>query len=197
MSRNLRVFLSVAFWIPFSWFVWSFFKGYAHTKLLQNMEVCSQVMGISLGEAIDKKNVASFVMCLKQRNNAVVWWYLDPERLYQIVQPHTPCQWVGRWQAKRGDNLSFAIELTAYGDFKIDDKSLESKLPQNEDSYQGVWSSPSLDHILWFNNSHLWPIDDNKVEWLNSDQLVIEELNGIKTYYQRISSRVPNCPSYP
>ncbi|MCC6374470.1 MAG: YnfA family protein, partial [Moraxellaceae bacterium] len=54
-------------------------------------------------------------MCLKQRNNAVVWWYLDPERLYQMVQPHTPCQWVGRWQAKRGDNLSFAIELTAYG----------------------------------------------------------------------------------
>ena len=197
MSRNLRVFLSVAFWIPFSWFVWSFFKGYAHTKLLQSMEVCGQVMGISLDEAIDKKNVASFVMCLKQRNNAVVWWYLDPERLYQIVQPHTPCQWVGRWQAKRGDNLSFAIELTAYGDFKIDDKSLESKLPQNEDSYQGIWSSPSLDHILRFNNSHLWPIDDNKVEWLNSDQLVIEELNGIKTYYQRISSRVPNCPSYP
>lgn len=197
MSRNLRVFLGVAFWIPFSWFIWSYFKGYTQVKLIQSMEVCSQVMGISLDEAMDKKNVASFVMCLKQRNNAIVWWYLDPERLYQMVQPHTPCQWVGRWQAKRGDAMSFAIELSAYGDFKIVENSLNTPLSQDEASYQGIWSSPNLTNILWFSRARLWPIDDNKVEWLNSDQLVIHELNGVQTYYQRQSSRVPNCPTYP
>ncbi len=197
MSRNLRIFLGVAFWIPFSWFLWSFFKGYSHGQLLQNMEICSREMGVHLAEANDKKNAASFVMCLKGRTHALSWWYLDPERLYQIVQPHTPCQWVGRWQVKRGETLIFAIELNAYGRYQIDSSTLQSTLAQDESSYQGVWSSPALNRILWFTDGRIWPIDDNKVEWLNSDQLVIHELDDVQTYYQRMSSRIPNCPTYP
>lgn len=42
MSRNLRVFFRIAFWIPFSLFVWSFLKVYAHTKFAERVELCWQ-----------------------------------------------------------------------------------------------------------------------------------------------------------
>jgi hypothetical protein len=199
MRRNLRVFFGVAFWIPFSWFVWSFFKGYAHTKFAERVELCWQ-SGVDIPSANNatQPNIANFVGCLKQKTNPILWWYLEPERLFQIAQPHTPCQWVGRWQVKR-DSMAFGIELKADGRYVIDVRNFEQVRPvaQNEASFEGVWSSPELNRILWFNEARFWPIEDNRVEWLNQDQLVIHETNNTKTYYQRVSSRVPNCPSYP
>lgn len=196
MSRNLRVFLGVAFWIPFSFFIWIVFKGYANSRLVQSSEICWQ-NGVDMpNSAATQAHIANFVGCLKEKNNPVVWWYLEPERLYQIAEPHTPCQWVGTWQAKR-DNIAFGMELKANGRFVVEMLSQEEAQLQHERSFTGVWSSPQLNRILWFSDAHLWPIDDNSVEWQNQNQLVINELNGSKTYYQRVSSRLPNCPAYP
>lgn len=196
MSRNLRVFLGVAFWIPFSFFIWIVFKGYANSRLVHSVETCWET-GVYLPDsATPQAHIANFVGCLKEQTNPVVWWYLQPERLYQIADPHTPCQWVGTWQAKR-DNIAFGIELKANGRFVIDAQDLQSTQTYDEGSFAGVWSSPQLNRILWFTDSRIWPIDDNSVEWQNQNQLVINELNGSKTYYQRVSSRLPNCPAYP
>ena len=107
---------------------------------------------------------------------------------------------MGRWQAKR-DKISFAIELKANGKFKIDDESMAvlNKQEENEytEGYQGVWSSPSKNTIMWFVSNRIWPIDENKVEWQNADQLVIHERTGEQTYYQRQSAHIANCPYYP
>lgn len=49
---------------------------------------------------------------------------------------------------------------------------------------------------MWFVSKRIWPIDENKVEWQNADQLVIHERTGEQTYYQRQSGHIDNCPYY-
>ena len=74
-----------------------------------------------------------------------------------------------------------------------------NKQEENEytEGYQGVWSSPSKNTIMWFVSNRIWPIDENKVEWQNADQLVIHERTGEQTYYQRQSAHIANSPYYP
>ncbi|MBH1971910.1 hypothetical protein FK216_10990 [Moraxellaceae bacterium AER2_44_116] len=196
MSRNFSWFLRGIIYIPFCFVLFICFHGYVNYKFTQSLELC-----YSKAAMIDESSeMRDFIGCLQENNNSVVRWYMKPERYYNAIQPHVPCQWVGRWQAKR-DKISFAIELKANGKFKIDNGTMEvlSKQKHNDytEGYEGVWSSPNKETIMWFGGSRIWPIDENKVDWLNKDQLVIYELNGEKTYYQRQSAHIENCPYYP
>ncbi|MDO9180216.1 MAG: hypothetical protein Q7U16_18135 [Agitococcus sp.] len=198
MGKDFRLFWRFVFFVPFVFFVFTVLRGYAMSKFAQSIEFCSwRLPSASKDEQAEMRD---FIVCLQKNNNPVVRWYMKPERYYNMIQPHVPCQWVGRWQAKR-DKISFAIELKANGKFKIDNDSMEvlTKQQQNDytEGYEGVWSSPSKESIMWFGGSRIWPIDENKVEWQNADQLVIHELNGEKTYYQRQSAHIANCPYYP
>lgn len=200
MRPTIKAFMGGFLLIPLLWFVWHSFQNHANKMFDINREICSNEGVEAFGRILDKKYAAAFVMCLKKHTDILSWWYLDPTRLYQVVSPRSPCQLVGLWQVKRDKFDSYGIELTPYGSYRIDTQLLSqrgSSLSLQQKDYDGVWSSPSLNRILWFHNSVFWPIDDNKVEWLNADQFVIDDKKGTKTYYQRVSSRVPNCPAYP
>ncbi|MFO1373152.1 MAG: hypothetical protein U1E99_00905 [Agitococcus sp.] len=149
MSRNLKIFLSTIFWVPFSFLLWLVFKGYAQSHLIQKIEMCAQTENSIPNMESEQADIAKFVTCLKEKTNPLVWWHLEPERLYQMAKPHTPCQWVGRWQAKR-NNMSFAIDLDAYGKYQIDLDSLQNyqHKDQDENSFKGIWSSPSLTGVF-------------------------------------------------
>lgn len=199
MSKDVRLFFRLAFFIPFGFFLFIVFRGYANYQFAQSLEQCASKYTLSFSKD-EQAEMRDFIGCLQNNNNSVVRWYMKPERYYNMIQPHVPCQWVGRWQAKR-DKISFAIELKANGKFKIDDESMAvlNKEEENEytEGYQGVWSSPSKNTIMWFVSNRIWPIDENKVEWQNADQLVIHERTGEQTYYQRQSAHIANCPYYP
>ena len=176
MSNDVRLFFRLAFFIPFGFFLFIVFRGYANYQFAQSLELCASKYTLSFAKD-EQAELREFVGCLHKNNNAV-----------------------GRWQAKR-DKISFAIELKANGKFKIDDESMAvlNKQEENEytEGYQGVWSSPSKNTIMWFVSNRIWPIDENKVEWQNADQLVIHERTGEQTYYQRQSAHIANCPYYP
>lgn len=202
MSRDFRLFFRLIFFIPFFFVVFLVFRGYANTQFIQSLERCtSSESGESPSNVKNEQaNMKSFLACLQRSNNPIVWWYIKPKRLNDVLEPHTPCQWVGRWQAKR-DKISFAIEIKANGKFMIDSESMAMLNSHSEnhytEGYSGIWSSPNKNTIVWFTRGRIWPIDENKVDWLNTDQLVIHELNGEKTYYQRQSAHIENCPYYP
>jgi hypothetical protein len=199
MSNNLRWFFRLAFFVPFFFMAIIFFRGYAVYQFGQSLETCYSGQWKASSET-QQAEMRQFISCLQENNNLLVRWYIKPERYYEAIQPHTPCQWIGRWQAKR-EQIAFAIELKANGKFKVDAESMSLLHSQQRndysEGYEGVWSSPNKNTILWFAYGQIWPIDQNKVEWLNADQLVIHELKSEKTYYQRQSAHIENCPYYP
>ncbi|PTQ90299.1 hypothetical protein [Agitococcus lubricus] len=193
-QQQLKIFLRTALYLPVAFVLYVLINAYVMGKFAQTLEHCmQQPLNIH-----NPEQVRGFVQCLQKRSNSWVQWRTKPERYYQATTPHTPCQWVGRWQAKR-DDMSFAIELKPDGRYVIDSNSLKSKTETEIEiaSFKGVWSSPEPQTILWFNNQRIWPIDQNTVKWLNENQLVITEQNGTETYYQRQSYMIPNCPANP
>lgn len=199
MSKNINVFFRSLFFVPVCFVAFMMFRNYALTQFAQSAQFCQPTIHPKSVEE-EKALAKEFVGCLQKNNRVLVLWYLKPERLTNIFEPHTPCQWVGRWQAKR-DKISFAIELKANSTYRIDDESMAAleQLREGEysEGYTGIWSSPNKKTIMWFASGHIWPIDENKVDWLNADQLVIHEKSGEQTHYQRQSAHIANCPYYP
>ncbi len=190
MSKELRWILRLVIYLPIAFVLYMSFNHYVAARWLQTMDVCLSTTTPALNQP---EQTTAFIHCLQQKSNLLVLWRMKPERLYQAVKPHTPCYWLGKWQVKK-NTQSFDIEFKADSTFHIDEQSYKNTLPHYPDSFEGVWSSPSRDTIFWFVDGIWWPIDQNRVEWLNQDQVVIHELNDAETRYQRQSMPLPNCP---
>jgi hypothetical protein len=190
MSKELRWILRLVIYLPLAFILFMAFNAYVASRWQQSLDVCLNTTAPALDHP---QQTTDFIHCLQKKSNLLVLWRMKPEQLYQAVKPHTPCYWLGKWQVKKSTQ-TFIIELKPDGFFHIDEQSYKNTLPQYPDSFDGVWSSPASETMFWFTEGIWWPVDRNRVEWLNQDQVVIHELDGAETRYQRQTTPWPNCP---
>jgi len=143
-------------------------------------------------EKLNPVRIRKFVQCLESKSDFLQRWILKPEKYLQAINPVARMEFIGTWAVKK-EKLNFTIHLNPEGTFDIDQRSLANSI-DSFSLFEGIWTSPRKDQIIWFDSHLAWPIDENDVEWTNEHEFTIFELDGKKTYYKRITGSTHSTP---